>query len=253
MNTFPYCVRKQAGQTNYHFLIYDETAKSWYDSPPGLRVELNRPVPILAGREASIGWPEMDIIRQHIALPGAVAVECGCHHGLTSILLAAWVGAGGFVHAFDAVLQNACIAQRNLALNCLTNAAVYCAGIGGHYGIATMTNTSNVVLHTNDSPSPQSTLIMPIDRFFPQPPDAIKIDVEGKELEVALAHKQFLRAIPRIAMEIHSDYLPLRALEQIVCALGDRHIRILAENGELTAFKPNVNYGKRCHLFSWPL
>lgn len=252
MSKFPYYINKQAGKTNFNFIINDEIGKLWYDTPSCPQIILDNSIPVSADRETAIGWYEMDIIREKIAVPNSVIIDCGCHHGLTSILLAAWTGQNGFVYAFDAVLENAYITQKNLSLNCIDNAAVYCAGIGGHHEIIQMINTSNVILKSDIKPSANSTLMMPIFQFFPKPPDAIKIDIEGKELEMVRTHQSFLEKIPRIAIEIHGDYLPDNALNEIVSRLGDRPIWILSEEGELSKFNNSLNYSKRCHLFSWP-
>jgi hypothetical protein len=145
----PYIVREIVGGTHFDYLVGDEVAQEWYDTPRGIVVDAsdNSGHPFVGDGLTSVDWPEMDILRQKIALPGSRMVECGSHQGLTTILLAAWVGPDGFVHAFDAVLENALIAKKNIFLNGIENAAAYCAAISGEFGILEMGRLKFQVQH----------------------------------------------------------------------------------------------------------
>lgn len=246
---FPYLTRKAAGGSVFNFQIHDEIARLWYDTPPS--EVINDAVTFVADRQQALHWPEMDIIREHIAIPGATLVDCGCHHGLTTILFAGWVGNNGYVHAFDAVLKNACVAEQNLRINQITNASVYCAGISGGCGFASMQNEGNVILREFAMGAP-TTMVIQLSKFFHRAaPDAIKIDIEGAELEMIEADHEFLGAIKRIAIEIHSDYLPPNGIHRIAALLAARPLYVLEEGEQLAPYRLDRHYDRRCHLFSW--
>src|SRR5207244_3425661 len=55
--------------------------------------------------------PEMQFVKDRVIQPGDIALDCGAHHGMNTILLAHWVGAAGQVIDFEALKG----AQRVLA------------------------------------------------------------------------------------------------------------------------------------------
>lgn len=248
----PYIVHKVMGATTFDFVIGDDVAQGWYDTPRSsiVRTQNASGQPFHGDRLTAVGWPEMDILREHIALPGSRLIECGSHHGLTTILLAAWVGPSGFVHAFDAVLENAAIVKRNLAVNKISNAAAYCAAISGEFGILEMYNTSNVITKNTGVPSANSTLAVKVSSFFDGPPDAIKIDIEGAELAMLEAEREWVAKIPRVAVEVHTDYLPADGIPRLLAALGDRPLHVLWNEKELRPYAGEA-ITERVHIFSW--
>jgi len=52
---------------------------------------------------------------------GDVVLECGSHHGYTTLLLASWVGEEGKVFAFEASRYNFKILTKNIEINQLNN------------------------------------------------------------------------------------------------------------------------------------
>jgi FkbM family methyltransferase len=248
----PYIVRKVMGATTFSFVIGDIVAQGWYDNPRGsiIRAQDASGLPFRGDRLIAVGWPEMDILREHIALPGSRLIECGSHHGLTAILLAAWVGPNGFVHTFDAVLENVAIVKRNLALNKIGNAVAYCAAISGKFGILDMVGESNVITKKTGLPNANSTLAVKVSSFFDGPPDAIKIDIEGAELAMLEAEREWVAKIPRLAIEVHTDYLPADGIPRLLAALGDRPLHVLWSEKELRPYAGEP-ITERVHLFSW--
>jgi FkbM family methyltransferase len=251
MSKYPYTVRKQSGETKFNFTIYDSVADSWYASPTN--DILTAPYPaFFRNRDKPIGWLEMDLIREHIAIPGSTIIECGCHHGLTTILLAAWVGESGFVHAFDAVLANAYFAQSNLALNNISNAAVYCAALSSSFGRARLCEQSNVRVVNDEALCASAALTVPLSPFFDTTPDALKLDIEGKELDLLSVDHEFIARVPRLAIEVHTDILGPTAVHDIAAHLQGRCIHVLDDGNALTYYDRLRDYPNRCHLFSWP-
>lgn len=252
-NFHPYVVRKRFGGTEFNFLIADEVGKDWYDSDNGRKIGPHSAenTPFKASRDGDITWPEMEILRDHIAVPGAQIVECGSHHGLTTVLLSAWIGETGFVHTFDAVHENITAVKRTLDMNGITNVSALCAAIGGKFSIMRMHNASNVTITDSPAPSPASTIMVKISSLFDTPPDAIKIDVEGAELGIIEADRDFIAKIPRLAIEVHTDMLPPDGVKRIIHALGERPLHILWGEKELRPYA-GEEITERVHIFAWP-
>ena len=247
-----YIVRKKLGDASFNFIVGDEVAQLWYDTPntdPISKAEASSRG-FVPSRDGHISWTEMRVLRDHIALPGTKLIECGCHHGFTTIALSAWVGSTGFVHSFDAVLKNASIASENMAINGIENVCVCCAAIGGEFGMAQMYNELNVIVKKNGASAPRSTVMVRLSALFDEPPDALKLDIEGHELGVIESDTDWIARIPRLAIELHTDLLEPGAAKRVVTALGDRPIHVLPENGELRRYA-GEDLTERVHLFSW--
>ena len=192
----------------------------------------------------------MRILRDHIALPGTKLVECGSHQGLTTILLASWVGPDGFVFTFDAVLFNAFITRRNLEINGITNAAAYCAAIGGTRGLVNLYNESNVIVQQESYVSPASAVIVRLEDVIRGDVAALKLDIEGTELAVVESSAELIRRIPRLAIEVHTDLLPQGGFDRLITALGDRPIYLLDDSNQFGPYAGQA-VEVRVHLFSF--
>jgi FkbM family methyltransferase len=192
----------------------------------------------------------MQILRDHIALPGSGLVECGSHQGLTTAALAAWVGPDGFVAAFDAVLFNALVTRRNLEINGITNAAAYCAAIGGSRGIVNLYNESNVIVRQDTHIAQASTVMVRLEDVIHGEVDALKLDIEGSELAVVESSAELIRRIPRLAIEVHTDLLPEGGFGRLIAALGDRPIYILDASDQFAPYRGHA-VETRVHLFSF--
>jgi len=248
----PYIVRLQFGGNAFNFVIGDRTGKEWYDGPG--RAQMTREdalaIPMTSSREGNLGWRELEILRDRLALPGSHIVECGTHHGLMTVMMAGWVGPTGFVSTFDAVHENITIVKNMLALNHVDNVAAYCAAIGGDFGIMQMRDTSNIVILGTANRSPHSALMVRVSSLLDGPPDALKIDIEGAELGMIEAEKDFIAKVPRLAIEVHTDMLPEDGIERLVTALGDRPIHVLWNDNRFTPYDGGP-IRERVHFFSW--
>ena len=69
--------------------------------------------------------------------------------------------------------------------------------------------------------------------YFPSPPDAIKMDVEGFELSIIQSDPDFFSAVSRLAIEIHSEYLPEGGAHSIAELLGPATTGPFKESGLL--------------------
>jgi FkbM family methyltransferase len=249
----PYIVRKAIGDARFSYLVGDEVAQLWYDTPRGGEIarEEAKAQPFVPARTGAIDYAEFRILRDRIALPGSTLIECGSHQGLLTVALAGWVGPRGFVHAFDAVLKNAAIVEKNLSLNGIENACVYCAAISGEFGVAKMRNESNVIVEKTKKDVARGTIMVRLSELFKTPPDALKLDIEGHELGVIENDVRWIARIPRLAIEVHTDMLGWGGVKRMVAALGRRPLYILHEGDKDCRPYQGEKITERCHLFSW--
>lgn len=157
--------------------------------------------------------------------PGMIFYDLGANIGLFSLLAARLVGAGGKVFSFEPDSSVAARLRRNVARNEFNNVTVIEAGVWSTSGDMNFINA--------DSASPDHGLgrfatedngaagalakSVALDDFVKaaRPPDAIKCDVEGAEVEVFRGAEQLLKAHrPLIVCETHSpeNEAALRAL-----------------------------------------
>lgn len=173
----------------FNFFIANKVGKDWYDT--------SRPDP----------RAEIRYIRDQMIRKGSFILECGCHHGYTTILLSKWVGSQGRIIAFDANPLNVTIAKNNIDLNNIKNVEIFNSIVGNQNGYLYATKKSNakvVPFLQNDN---MEIAAIRLDDFLSgQTPDVIKIDVEGYELEVLKGAQITLdRKKTNLAIEIHGD------------------------------------------------
>jgi len=248
----PRIVRQDSCGLKFNCLIADRVGELWYDNPRHKQISMHEALsqPLELDRHAVADWKEMGILRDNLVRPGDSIVECGCHHGLTTIMLASWTGKKGFVFAFDAVPLNAAIARRNLELNRIDNAAVFCAAIGGKTQIVNCFNESNVVVKPGKTVNPSSTVMVRLEDVAPERIDVLKLDVEGCELEILESSAKLLTRIARLAIEVHVDLLPPGGVDRVLVALAGRRLYVLWENGRFEPYK-GQKLTERVHLFSF--
>ena len=248
----PYIVRKDSLGLRFNYIVADAVAQSWYDTPGGPRIALDeaRRHSLQLDRSVAVGWAEMRILRDHIALPGSRLVECGSHQGLTTIALASWVGADGFVFAFDAVMLNALVARRNLEINGITNAAACCAAIGGARGLVNLLDESNVIVRQDKRVTPACAVMIRLEDVIHGEVDALKLDIEGSELAVVESSAPLIRRIPRLAIEVHTDMLPEDGFARLIAALGDRPVYLLDGSDRFGPYS-GQEVKTRVHVFSY--
>jgi FkbM family methyltransferase len=148
--------------------------------------------------------------------PGMIFYDLGANIGLFSLLAARLVGAAGKVFSFEPDAEIAARLRRNIARNEFGNVAVIEAGVWS------ASNRVNFVVA--DSASPDRGLgkfvrdengaagvpirCVALDDFIlsAPPPNAIKCDVEGAEVEVFRGAEGLLRMRrPWIVCEMHSE------------------------------------------------
>ncbi len=138
--------------------------------------------------------PVQDAIRERLR-PGATFYDIGAHVGVFACGAAHLVGANGRAIAFEPLSRNVAILRRNLDRNSIGNVTVVAAAVAAREGEQTLIVTENpggAVLESSGAvpDDREGTVAVPtvtIDGLIARgeipPPDVVKLDVEGAELE----------------------------------------------------------------------
>lgn len=177
----PYLVKQTIEGVVFDFWICDRTGRDWYD-------------------DTDESWPEMRFMRDHLIEQGDVVLECGGHHGNTTILLSNWVGNGGKVVTFEASPRNCDVIDMNIEQNKIRNVVVERKAVGAAPGRVTISRESNSSVIPSGGVEVELTCL---DEYEQLRPTLLKIDVEGFEAQVLQGAKKVLSTRPKLAIEIH--------------------------------------------------
>ena len=190
----PYIIQKSTEGVDFLLHIRDQHSRLWYD--------LYSTDPV---------WLEMRFIRDHLLAPGDIAIECGSHHGATTILLSHWVGPRGKVYAYEPGGRNFGVLVDNLRLNAIRNVVPVQAAAGDGDGVVVFDEypdasmASKVHAHGAAPPSAQSREVrqVSLDTHAAERPALIKIDTQGYVYQPLLGAKNLIREQrPHLALEI---------------------------------------------------
>lgn len=185
----PEWVNKNIGGVLFEFLLGDATGRDWY-----------------AGQDEMS--PELTFTRDRMVAPGDVVLECGAHHGFTTLLIAHWMGEGGRLVAFEASPLSAAILRQNVERNHLHDRiTIEAKAVGAGPGTLTFTEESNAVALTGRGSQGVRVPVVGLDQYASLAPTLVKLDVEGFEIEVLKGATQVLRRRPKLAIEVHVDML----------------------------------------------
>lgn len=177
--------------TDLKFFLGDPTGASWYRNASGINDDIENIENLLLPKGDS-----------------SVIVEAGCHHGLTTLLLAKRVP-NGHVYAFEALPKNVEILSKNIGLNGCGNVTVIGKAVGSKGGEITIKEKPNSAV----IPGAKCGLrvqVISIDEFVAQSgivPDLLKIDVEGFEYDVFKGAVETLKKRPAVFVEIHTEIM----------------------------------------------
>ena len=176
--------------------------------------------------------------------PGMVFYDLGANIGLFTLLAARLVGDSGKVFSFEPDPENAARLRRNIERNGFANATVVESGIWSATGklnfvvsgAASPDHGIGKFVATESAPTGTLTPCVSLDDFTVNnpPPDAIKCDVEGAEVEALRGGAKMLQSHhPWIICEMHSDANRRAATELLgnlgyrVTAIDDDHVMAL--------------------------
>lgn len=147
--------------------------------------------------------------------PGMTFWDVGAHIGWISLLAARLVGEGGRVHAFEPLAENRARLAEAIELNSAGNVAVHAVAVAGESGEGLLRAHASTSMWSLGSggegvPTPCRTL----DELAAElgPPDVLKLDVEGVEVEALRGGRELLAGRhPVLLVEFSSDELLAQA------------------------------------------
>lgn len=164
--------------------------------------------------------------------PGWNCWDIGANIGYYSCLLSRLVGPTGQVVAFEPASVTRARLLDNLKLNAIQNVRVLSQAVGSaegnariYYGEATLAEGTASMYGAGGSAHSEVIAVTRLDTIAPQlpPPDFLKIDVEGAQLDVWRGGKEFfLRAAPLVLAELRDSKDPavLAEIERTVRDAG---------------------------------
>ena len=168
--------------------------------------------------------------------PRDVVYDIGANVGFFTVILARLVGHGGVVAAFEPLPASARAAQHNADLNGFTHVKILPRAVGRRAGTVKLElqqESTWARLATDGTPGPTVDVEMvAIDSLVADgtlaPPQVMKIDVEGAELEVMEGMRDtIVRHRPLILCEMHGKNAEFAALMETLgydvrCLEGDQ-------------------------------
>jgi FkbM family methyltransferase len=154
--------------------------------------------------------PEQTALFERYVAAGAVVYDIGAHYGYYSLLSSVLSGANGRVFAFEPSPVNLPVLRRHISLNRCANIQVLELAVsdregtahfdlGGGSGIGHLAEAGSVEVKLTRLDALAETL---------PPPAAMKIDVEGAEMQVLRGGAQTIEsAKPVIFLSVHSAEL----------------------------------------------
>jgi len=150
---------------------------------------------------------------QFLVRPGDVCYDVGANLGFFTLLLGRFTGESGMVYAFEPVPKNASAIERNARLNSFDNVAVMRMALSRDEGKSELLLARHVggavLKSAGIPPDPAGSLMVStttVDLLVGQqkikPPNVVKIDVEGAEMDVLRGMESVLRKWrPKIVLE----------------------------------------------------
>jgi len=128
---------------------------------------------------------------------GAVVFDVGANVGYYSLLASVLVGERGRVYAIEPLPRNVHFLQRHIEINHLDNIEIIEAAVSDHAGTASFDlGASSAMGHLSDAGEIEVRLVC-LDEMLEngviQPPDYIKVDVEGTEYKVLKGARKLIQ------------------------------------------------------------
>jgi len=165
-----------------------------------------------------------------ITHPGDVFYDIGANFGFFSVLVGRLVGTSGMVYAFEPVPANALMVGRNACANGLSNIKVLRIALCREDGMGELLlahHAGGAVLKSVGTPPPDlagSVMVetASLDAFLARqhlkPPNIVKIDVEGAEIEVLQGMQRVLNTWgPTVVLELDDESRDACAEKVRVC------------------------------------
>jgi FkbM family methyltransferase len=231
LKTFrPYVIKKTMYGDTVSLLIADLCSQSWYDRDHD--------------------WPELRWLKENLVSEEDIIVDCGAHHGLTTILFSLWAHRGA-VYGYEAHPRNAEIATHNLSLNGITSARVLQRAVGARSGMINISNHSNAAITDGNSAHCIAVPLVTLDAELASlAPTLLKIDVEGEEVNVLRGASEILKRSPKLDIEIHCG-LHADAVHEVETLFNLIQPDKYAMHIQLDVDGPIVPFDSRFHTYQY--
>lgn len=177
---------------------------------------------------------------------GGVVFDIGANVGYYSLLAAVLVGDEGKVYAFEPLPRNIYFLRRHVELNHLDNIDIIEAAVSDHTGAASFDlGASSAMGHLSDKGEIEVHLVS-LDELLRsgalQPPDYMKIDVEGAEFEVFNGARKLIQ-----------QYRPILFLDTHQREAHQPAIKLLEEWGYIFKILDNQPLPETRELVAYPV
>ncbi len=175
---------------------------------------------------------DVQVALKSLVQPGMIIYDIGANVGFHAVCIARAVGKEGKVFCFEALPDNARKLEHNVALNGFTNIEVIVTALGNSDGEASFwlseEPTWGKLVSVGTEPGRQSGQVNVkirrldglIEEYNLPPPQLIKIDVEGAEIDVFEGARQTLKRYrPILVIEAHGTN---SAIEKFLIEAGYR-------------------------------
>ena len=155
---------------------------------------------------------------------GEVVYDVGAHVGLYTLLSSSRVGPEGHVYAFEPFPRNAAYLRRHIELNRLLNCTAVEAAVSDSAGWRHFDPTNHDSAGHLSESGPVTVRTLSLDELVfdspnVRPPNSIKINAEGAELEVLTgARRTIAEFSPRIFLSTHSEEVDRQCCELLQSA-----------------------------------
>ena len=177
----------------------------------------------------------MDIVKKEVK-PGMVALDIGANIGYVTLFIANYVGPKGYVYAVEPSPRNFEILKKNIELNHLQSRVdTFQFAFSTKSGVRDLNISTESNLHsfkkTKHSVDVVEVKTVTIDDFFDnkQPPNFIKMDIEGAEVEVLSGIDIILNNVTKpmkILMELHPMYYQEGNMDEQMQRLFDAGFKV---------------------------
>jgi len=156
--------------------------------------------------------------------PGQVVYDIGAHVGLYTLLSSSRVGPEGHVYAFEPFPRNAAYLRRHIELNGLSNCTAVEAAVSDSAGWQHFDPTSHDSAGHLSESGPVKVRTLSLDEFVfdtpnVRPPNSIKINAEGAEVEVLRGGRRTIAEFsPQIFLSTHSEEVDRQCCELLQSA-----------------------------------
>jgi FkbM family methyltransferase len=171
---------------------------------------------------------------------GMVVIDVGAHIGYYTLLAARSAGNAGTVHAVEPCDENCTVLQENIQINGLENVVIHPCAAGRRQESRAFHLTGSSDSHgfyphpCTDTVRTVEVAVTPLDEIVEGPVDAVKIDVEGAEIDVLQGMSRILRENPQLSLWVEWNFPCLRnaghdpaELPSCLQDLGFREIQVL--------------------------